>query len=383
MHVPATSQIERLIAEAHGPYVSIYMPTHRRGAETLQDPIRMKNLTREADQQLRSMGCASNDVDRVMRPLVDLIGDYEFWQHQMDGLVVFRSKELFEVYRVDMSVPELAVVGARPHLKPMLALFRSDVRFFVLALSQDEVRVFEGNREGLAEVELEGMPWSMEETWQNQREVPDLQSHSAWSSKAGAHSMVFHGQGSGDEVTKERMQVYFHKIDQVLHKAIPAPRTPLILATVDYLSSIYRKVNSHPGLQPKWVSGNPQTLSARDLHALSLPIALECFQASRLRAADRYLELSCTSQASNELTEVLPAALCGRVDTLFAAVGVQIWGGYNAVSGAAQVSGNHDSGNQDLLNLAAIHTYLNGGAVYAVQPAEVPGGKELAAVYRY
>ncbi len=383
MHIPTRQQIERLIAEADGPYVSLYMPTHRRGVGTLQDPIRMKNLIRDADQQLRSVGCQSVDADYIMRPLIEFLGDYEFWQHQRDGLAVFRNKDIFEIFRVDMSVPELAVVGTRPHLKPMLALISSDIRYFVLALSQNLTRVFEGTREALEEIQLEGMPASLQETWPNRREVPSLQSHSASSSKAGGTSTVFHGQGSGNETTKERMETYFRRIDQALHTVMPASMTPLILVTVDYLASIYRKVNSHPGLQSKWVSGNPSCLCASELHALSLPIVLECFEASRHRAADRYLELWHTQQASNELVEVLPAAVCGRVDTLFAAVGVQIWGGYNAVSGQAQVSGNHHAGNQDLLNLAAIHTYLNGGTVYAVQPADVPGGKPVAAVYRY
>lgn len=35
------------------------------------------------------------------------------------------------------------------------------------------------------------------------------------------------------------------------------------------------------------------------------------------------------------------------------------------------------------LDLAGVQTLLNGGAVYAVQPAQVPGGHELAAVLRY
>ena len=383
MHIPSRSQIEQLIAETEGPYVSIYMPTHRHSAETLQDPIRMKNLIRDADHQLRSIGYASVDADCIMRPLIELLGDYEFWQHQRDGLAVFRSKQLFEIYRVDMSVPELAVVGARPHLKPMLALISSDVRYFVLALSQNQARVFEGTRDALEEVEVEGMPASLEETRPNHREAAALQAHSASTSRAGGPSTVFHGQGLGDEGTKERIQIYFRKIDQALQRVMPASMTPLILATVDYLASIYRKTNSHPGLQSKWVSGSPTALTSAELHALSLPIALECFHASIQTAADRYLGLWHTQQASNELTEVLPAAVCGRVDTLFAAVGIQIWGGYNALSGEVQVSGNHSSGSQDLLNLAAIHTYLNGGSVYAVQPADVPGGKAVAAVYRY
>jgi hypothetical protein len=39
--------------------------------------------------------------------------------------------------------------------------------------------------------------------------------------------------------------------------------------------------------------------------------------------------------------------------------------------------------SEDLLNLAALHTFLNGGVVYAVEPDAVPSNQSVAAVYRY
>jgi hypothetical protein len=40
-------------------------------------------------------------------------------------------------------------------------------------------------------------------------------------------------------------------------------------------------------------------------------------------------------------------------------------------------------GDEDLLDSAAVHTFLNGGTVYAVEPVEVPDEATLAAVFRY
>ena len=40
-------------------------------------------------------------------------------------------------------------------------------------------------------------------------------------------------------------------------------------------------------------------------------------------------------------------------------------------------------GDEDLLDLAAIQTILNGGTVYVVEPEQVPGQTLLAAVFRY
>jgi hypothetical protein len=38
---------------------------------------------------------------------------------------------------------------------------------------------------------------------------------------------------------------------------------------------------------------------------------------------------------------------------------------------------------EDLLNVAAIHTILNRGTVYAVPPADMVEGAPVAAIFRY
>jgi len=39
--------------------------------------------------------------------------------------------------------------------------------------------------------------------------------------------------------------------------------------------------------------------------------------------------------------------------------------------------------DEDLLDFAAIQTFLHGGTVYAVEPEKVPDDAPLAAVFRY
>jgi hypothetical protein len=41
------------------------------------------------------------------------------------------------------------------------------------------------------------------------------------------------------------------------------------------------------------------------------------------------------------------------------------------------------TGDEDLLDFAAIHTLLNSGTVYAVAPEYVPDIRPLAAIFRY
>jgi hypothetical protein len=50
MNTSKREDLMELISEQKGICVSIYMPTHRAGSETQQDPIRLKNLLKEAEE---------------------------------------------------------------------------------------------------------------------------------------------------------------------------------------------------------------------------------------------------------------------------------------------------------------------------------------------
>jgi hypothetical protein len=82
---------------------------------------------------------------------------------------------------------------------------------------------------------------------------------------------------------------------------------------------------------------------------------------------------------------VIPAAYYGRVEQLFVAVGVQQWGLFNPgiSTSTIDVHSEPELGDEDLLDAAAVHTIVNGGTVYAVEPDKVPDEAPLAAVFRY
>ncbi len=48
-----------------------------------------------------------------------------------------------------------------------------------------------------------------------------------------------------------------------------------------------------------------------------------------------------------------------------------------------QIHSEPQPGDEDLMDLAALHTLLNGGTVYAVMPEQVPGDTAVAAILRY
>jgi hypothetical protein len=380
MDVLTKSDLRALVINARSPCVSLYLPTHRAGAETLQDPIRLKNLLREAEQKLEAAGLPSSDAEELLKPARALLEDYDFWQHQGDGLAIFSSPDLFRTYRLQLRVPELAIAADSFHLKPLLPLITENGHYFILALSQSRARLFRATRDSISEMAVPRMPASLTEALEGGVAERQLQHHSA---AAGRQTAILHGQGGGEEDRKDMLLSYFRQVDEAVQDVLWEDRMPVVLATVDYLFPIYRQASSNLELLEDWVSGNPDNLTPQELHEMAAPIASAHFRKTREKAADEYLQLWYTQRASNTLEEVLPAAWHGRVRHLFVAKGTQIWGRFNPATSETAVSDQPAPQDQDLLNLAAIDTFLAGGTVYAVPQDEVPGRRHVAAVFRY
>ncbi len=92
MDLISIEELRALMEKPGGWCVSIYMPTHRVSPQTKQDPIRFKNLLREAEERLKAAGLRSPEARKLLKPARPLIKDNLFWQHQSDGFAagIFR-----------------------------------------------------------------------------------------------------------------------------------------------------------------------------------------------------------------------------------------------------------------------------------------------------
>jgi hypothetical protein len=383
MNVLSKEELKKLIEKSEGRCVSIYMPTHRAFPETKQDPIRFKNLLREAEQRLKTAGHRSPDINKWLKPAKALIKDTIFWQYQADGLAAFISSDLFYHYRLPLKFDELLVVTHRFHVKPLLPLFSPDGRFYILALSQNQVRFFQCTRYTVKEVELENIPQSLSEALQYDEPEKQLQFHTRAPAAGGERAAMFHGQGVGKDDAKDNILRFFHLLDQGLYALLGKESAPLVLAGVDYLLPIYREANSYPHLMKQGITGNPEDLKGEELRDQAWKIVGPHFLKAREEAISQYRQLARSDRASDSLREIVPKAYDGRIDILFIAVGVQQWGIFDPDKCLVHPHPEPEPADEDLLDFAAVHTYLNGGTVYALKPEEMPDQTSLAALFRF
>lgn len=377
-------EIEDLATYADGPQVSLYLPTHSAGQETAQDPIRFKNLLTVAEQDLVAQGVRATVARDLLAPARRLLDDRDFWLHQGDGLGVFVSAGGLRVYRLPFGVPEMAVVADRFHVKPLLRLLSEDGRFYVLALSQNRVRLFEARRDGIREIDLGDVPESLRDAVGYDWEQPSLQFHTgAGPGPGGKRRAMFHGQGSPGDDDKEEIASFLQQVDRGITALLAGERAPLVLAGVEYVTALYRAITAYPQVLAEGLDGNPDRLSPDELLAAAWRVVEPRFAAEQVAALARYEALVGEGRATNDLDAVLQAAFAGRVETLIAAPGVQQWGRFDERSQHAEIHEERRPGDRDLVDLAVVQSLRTGADVYAVEPERVPGRGVVAAIFRY
>lgn|SRR3989338_2850282 len=122
--------------------------------------------------------------------------------------------------------------------------------FYILAISQNRVRLF-----------------SCDE--REAREVPQV---ALKIPKSVVEEVGSVEHGPERENTKLRIEEFFRLVDRGLLKALKNGREPLLLAAVDFLVPLYRRANTYPHLFESHVPGNPDRMTARDLHGKAMGI---------------------------------------------------------------------------------------------------------------
>lgn len=374
--------------------ISLFMPTHRYRSDWSQNTTRFKNLLSDARDQLREQDHRESEIDQILADARQLLDRPGFWRKLSEGLAVFITKDAMETFRLPLSFDEVSIVGDRFHLKPLFPLIAANNRFYVLALSQNDVRLYQGTHQAISEVEAAEIPSDIVKAIKQYEEGPEqgLQSHArgtASSRDGGEMERGLHGQGSADDLSGEpqdELKRFFHKIDDSVTDYLGEEDAPLVLAGVAEYLPIYKGVNSYPHLvEDEIFAGNPEQLSLKELHHGAWEIVESVFLGRQQEEVDRFEQLYYQNgdKASDNFHEIVPACAYSRVETLFVPVGQYRWGRFDPDTNTVEVHESKQTGDGDLLNYAAVQSYLNGAAVHALRPESMPGGRSIAAIFRY
>ncbi|MBI2820344.1 MAG: hypothetical protein HYX73_10220 [Acidobacteria bacterium] len=365
MGIVSKEELKNLFEKRNRFCVSIFLPTPRLGKDVEEGRIQLKDLLRDAEARLAAAGLAKSGVGELLVPARQLTQESEFWRYQSDGLALYLARDYFRCFRLPLKLPAFVVTADQFEITPLLPIWTSEDRFLLLALSRKKVRLFEGTRYAISELDVKGIPGSLQETLESSVDESQRQQHTV---RPGLPE---------DEL------LYFRQIDMGLRESITDQRVPLVLAGVEDAVSLYRHVNTYAGLLDGCVTGNPDRLSAEDLGAKARKTVQTYYDQTRKQAIRRFTERSDAAKISKKLQEILPAASRGRIHYLFVALGGEKWGRFDPEENVVSVHESAEKGDQELLNFTVIQTILHGGSVYALEPSEMPDGSLIAALFRY
>lgn len=375
MDILDTPTLTRLAEQRGGTRISLFLPTHRGGPQTDRNRIRLKNLLRLTQGVLRTDGMRTEQIDAVLAPAHHLLDRLDLRGRSSDGLALFLGPDESHHFRVPLRLPDLAVIGDRFVVRPLLPLLTADGHFYVMTLSQDEIHLLRGTRFGLEEMELEGLSLSMWLTMP--RGQPQVHAFLADRGGTGARA-VFHG---GDDDSKSFVFRHFQRVDHAVRELFGDGQAPLVLAGVRFLQAMYHQTNTYPHLLNAGVDGSPREMGIAELHRRVWPLVEPVLRSRETAAAAEYRTLQGTGRTSNEPADVLTAARQGRVETLFLSTDMPDWLTPVAAEPLVRLDGALAAGAD--LDLAAVSTLRHAGNVYAVTASRMPGTNPLAAILRY
>ncbi|MEA2982896.1 MAG: hypothetical protein QOF09_4719, partial [Alphaproteobacteria bacterium] len=277
--IPTLSEFKALAAVRGDICVSLYMPTSPHPDHDHANRVAFKDLAKEALTQLVETGADKRRLEPLEQQFGHLVGrnevdvqdlDHirklqhkkpdewdEFWKHLAHGLGVLATPNSLRTFRLPYAPKPLAEVANRYHLTPLIRAMTSPHDLFVLALSEESVRLIHAAANlPPAAVEVPNLP-------QNAKEA---------TRRPSVHVRAPRGHLQNVEGEKILLHQYVRRIDQAMRGTLAGRATPLVLAATEPIATLFRSVNSYPHLVDEANLDDADHMTDRQLADLALPI---------------------------------------------------------------------------------------------------------------
>lgn len=368
---------------AEAPCLSLYQPTHRHHPDNQQDPIRFKNLVKTLEQSLRQQ-YPTRDVRPLLQPFNDLASDHDFWNHTQDGLAVLCSPDQFRIYKLQRPVPELAIVADSFHIKPLLRIVQSADRYQILGLSRGAIRLFEGNRDALDEIDLTpDVPRTIADALGEELTEPH-QTVRSFGGAGGSSVAMRHGHGGKSEEVTVDLERFFRVVDASImaHHSRPSG-LPLVLAALPEYHGIFGKISRNPFLMAEGIKIDPDSVSTDELRELAWRVIGPAYHERLTRLIEEFEQSRPRGLVGDHLGQIAFDAVSGRVGTLLVEADRQIPGHLDSTNGSIEFADINHPQVDDLIDDLAELVLNKKGQVVVVPAERMPTATGAAAIYRY
>lgn len=349
----------KAMAAATGPKVTIFLPTAPPQHQPQDTATRVKSLVNDARRKLVNAGVPESDAKDMMASFDAIATDAPFLRQQGESLAMFAAKGLNLVYRLGVPVTEYTSVAEHFVLRPIAEALTKSHAYYILAVSRKKVRVLDATKDSVVQLDLQDIvPESFEDVVDTDDRQTQLQNRSL-----GGAGTAFHGHGGAADNQAIEIERFLQEVGTSLGDLLGRARSqPMVLAGVAENVSSVKAASSYPVIASDFISGNPDTLTNRELQQDGWDVVRPHFGANDDAAYERFADVSGTGLGETQPDLIREAAVDGRVDTLF------INPSLNASDGAGDV------------DTAILHTKLNSGDIVIISDGRI---KNVASLMRY
>ena len=319
--------LKSLLEHREQPALSLYLPAAgaSRARELFQQGLQ------EAEAQLDEYGLSTGEQSQLLEPVRELLQAPGIWRQSADGLAVFSSGQYFHYY-FSAAMPEIrVVVDDYFYVIPLITDYLLQKPFYILDLNRLSPRLYLATQQDICEATLDGLA------------AP--------------------------------VQVGLERLARQVRRFLQGRLGPLLVVCQDSQRfKILRDLLTLEGLELECYQCEADACTLKDLHQQAWQQLVPLLRLDYDNALRSYRALEHSAQILQDVAAVAQAAYNSRVEKLFLVASKQP-GGKGAYFQRRRI--------EELLNRAAIYTYLNGGEVYTVLPEQLSGIQDAAAILRY
>jgi hypothetical protein len=357
--------IQRLQAVRGFPAVSIYAPTHRTYPDNQQDPVRVRNLVKEAKERLAREADDREAIRTVSDVLDELVETIDF-EHGLDSVAIFAAAGAAELHYLPFRLEPRVTIEETFATRNLLYVLNRTPRYRVVLLSEKPARVFDGFGDFLEEHVDQRFPFV--------NEGPE-------------GSGPVKGTPQGDSARRdERHREFFREVARRVGEIDAADPLPIVLVGIGRYQSFFRDVARNLADRVvATIDGSHDKTPAHELGARAWPRVLDWIESrkvERLQALERSVG---AGRSASGIEQVWRAAREGRGDRLLVEKDY-VQPARVADDGLSIQVGEGPGGPgsmDDAVDEIVETVYSMGGEVHFVEPGALEGHQRIALILRY
>jgi hypothetical protein len=297
---------------------------------------------------------------------------------------VLGAKGIARVYKLQRPVAELAVVADSFHTKPLMRILQSADRYHVLGLNRQEIKLFEGNRDPMDEIEpAQGIPRTIGQALGEELTEPH-QTVASYGGVGVGRSPMHHGHGGKEDEVDIDAERFFRAVDRGILEHHSRPGLPLILAALPEHHHLFHEVSHNPFLIEDSVASHPDALRSLDeLRQRAWQVFAPRYLARLTALIGEFEGATSRGLGGDDLAQVAKAIVAGRVATLLINADRRVPGRINAATGDLEFESLEHPEVDDVLDDLGALARKMGGNIVVVPGDRMPTETGIAAIYRY